>query len=606
NISVSTNAKAINVSAYVFLNSNLSENFTLYLYNVQDNIIWKSNDFSFNKTGDWTIIISSRDWADYDAPDIKHAFFVGKPDVEIKNISISTIRTPISQKIYINDIVNITAGLRGYDANVEDVNVTLKIIDVATNIIIFTQYTEITIYIDIANYVYFSWEAELSGKFNITIILDPDDLIDENKEDNNQLTKTITVIDIPDLAIIDIKLPAITISEFDKVKIDVVIKNLGFGDATDYELKLYIEEEIQGFMKYLNDVNSVLISVKSNSTKTIGIYWNSSKAGRWLVGAKVLVNETNKDTDITNNRFLCEDILVVNPIERNPPTILNVKVEPKNQQQGGTVSIAADITDETGLKSVFVNITNPKGTIFNINMGRTVNDEFRLTFTNTDEVGSYLFKIYAVDITLHNNTATSQGDFSIFRESEPPIISFFDAEPRVQLKGESVDITCLASDNFEIKSVIVTITTPSTETYDRNMNYISEERYVYSDTYDTTGKYIFKVEVSDKANNVANSIDKTFWITSNIDDKDNDGIPDWWEEKYDLDSEDPDDAKYDPDKDGFSNLDEYKRGTNPKKDIFSENAVYRIKENSLYLSGSIVLFLVLFILSIFSKRRKLL
>jgi hypothetical protein len=72
-----------------------------------------------------------------------------------------------------------------------------------------------------------------------------------------------------------------------------------------------------------------------------------------------------------------------------------------------------------------------------------------------------------------------------------------------------------------------------------------------------------------------------------------------------LDPEDPNDADYDPDKDGYLNSEEFKMGTNPKKDIFSENAGYRIKENSIYLAGSIVLFLIIILLSIFGKRRKL-
>ncbi len=604
-ISVITNARAENVTAYIFLKDNLSENFYIYLFNVQDNIIWKSDDFSFDKDGDWTIIISTRDWADYDAPEVKQAFFVGKPDVEIKNISFSTIWTKISPTIYINDTVNITAGLVSYDANVEDVNISLKISDFKTKKTIFEQYAEMTIFMDKANYVSFSWNAKISGKFNVTITLDPKNQIDEKNEKNNKLTKTIVVNQIPDLAILDIKLPTIEISEFDKVKINIIVKNIGLGDATDYELKLYIEEE-QGLMKYENEVNSELISVKSNSNKTFGLYWNSAKAGKWLVGAKILVNDTNRDVDITNNRFLCDKILEVKPIERDPPVILNVIVQPKNQEQGSSVSIAATITDNTGLFSVFVNITDPKGIIYSINMGRTGNDEFRVTFTNTNEAGIYSFKIIAVDRTIHRNTATKQGDFSIFKESIAPIISFFNAEPSVQLKGEPVDIICLASDNVEIKSVIVSITTPSIEIYKRNLEFVSEDKYAYSSNYETSGKYIFNIEVSDKSNNVVNTVDKAFWITSDLEDIDDDGMPNWWEERYNLDPEDPNDAKSDPDEDGYTNLEEYEIGNNPKKDIFSENAVYRIKENSFYLSGSFVLFFIIFLLSMFSKRRKLL
>ncbi len=46
-------------------------------------------------------------------------------------------------------------------------------------------------------------------------------------------------------------------------------------------------------------------------------------------------------------------------------------------------------------------------------------------------------------------------------------------------------------------------------------------------------------------------------------DSDGDGMPDEWERKYDLNPQDPADAELDSDEDGFTNLQEYKDGTDP-------------------------------------------
>jgi hypothetical protein len=47
------------------------------------------------------------------------------------------------------------------------------------------------------------------------------------------------------------------------------------------------------------------------------------------------------------------------------------------------------------------------------------------------------------------------------------------------------------------------------------------------------------------------------------DDSDGDGMPDWWEEKYGLDKNDPANASKDTDGDGLTDMEEYRQGTDP-------------------------------------------
>ena len=63
-------------------------------------------------------------------------------------------------------------------------------------------------------------------------------------------------------------------------------------------------------------------------------------------------------------------------------------------------------------------------------------------------------------------------------------------------------------------------------------------------------------------------------------DADQDGIPNKWEKQYGLNWKDPNDAARDNDNDGFTNLDEFKRESNPK-DPTSPNVIaleYRLKD----------------------------
>ena len=600
-IKVSTKAMAENVIVEFYLNN--TKNYTKWLTNDENNVSWVGN-YTFTIEGNWKIRVNSSDRAGYKPTMVEYNFYVGMPDVEIINITFLTNWPPTSPKIYNNDIVNITAHVIAHDANVENINVSLSIFDIKNTQVIHTDKTKVTIYEDENNSVSFDWMANISGDVKITITLDPDDLIEEQNESNNEKIVTITVNDWPDLEFENIILPSEDVTELDKVSIDVIVVNKGEGNATDYAIGLYIEPVSQGFMTYTDKVDSKLVSVKKNSSKTVRLYWDSAKIGEWYVGAKVLVNDTKRDP-FGKNRFLSNETLKVKSIERNPPIISELRATPRGQEQGGSVTITAIVTDkDSGIESVTISIENPKKVLVvdKYNMIRTVNDEFKYVFDDTLEVGKYTYEIEAIDISFYKNNASATGDFFINKDSHFPVISYFDARPYVQLINGYVNITCIATDNIGIESARAIIVPSEGVSYERTMKWSPKGKYVYNHIYNESGGYNFSVLVKDKAGNWVETDQKYFWVTSNIEDADDDGMPDWWEKKYGLNPEDPTDAEGDLDGDGFTNLKEYKAGTNPSKDIFAENAAFRIKDNVWYLAASIVLFLLMLILSFFGKR----
>jgi pectate lyase len=54
-------------------------------------------------------------------------------------------------------------------------------------------------------------------------------------------------------------------------------------------------------------------------------------------------------------------------------------------------------------------------------------------------------------------------------------------------------------------------------------------------------------------------------------DADHDGMPDEWEKKYELNPADASDNRVDSDLDGYSNVEEYLNGTNPREKIDYRN-----------------------------------
>jgi len=201
-----------------------------------------------------------------------------------------------------------------------------------------------------------------------------------------------------------------------------------------------------------------------------------------------------------------------------------------------------------------------------------------------------LFSILSIPITAEDTTLT--------------IIDYFGARPYLQLKNHYVNISCVVSDNDEIETVKVIIFYPFEYNKTEIMSWSPNGKYVYSMIYDVIGNYSFYVTIEDIEGSIINTTRKFFWITLEKDDTDSDGMPDWWEEKYNLDPENPKDADGNKDGDEYTNLREYQIGTNPSKNIFLQNAAYRIRYNLGYLVLSAFIFVMIVVLSIYGLRRR--
>jgi ligand-binding sensor domain-containing protein len=93
--------------------------------------------------------------------------------------------------------------------------------------------------------------------------------------------------------------------------------------------------------------------------------------------------------------------------------------------------------------------------------------------------------------------------------------------------------------------------------WSRNGVVLSSQRGM-SLTLEETGTHLFDLKVTANGLSATKSVSVTV-----VADYDRDGLPNDWEQTYKFNPIDPADALNDPDNDGLSNLEEYKRGTNP-------------------------------------------
>ena len=146
--------------------------------------------------------------------------------------------------------------------------------------------------------------------------------------------------------------------------------------------------------------------------------------------------------------------------------------------------------------------------------------------------------------------------------------------------------------NGELKLNGVTLVLDDTFTQD-DIN-SSRVTYVHDGTDTLSDSFIFKVTDGDAQETVDQTFNFTIIPVDDLDtdgdgiidsideDDDNDGMSDVYELQYAFDPIDPSDADLDADEDGFTNLEEYNAGTNPRDD----------QDKPVYMNPAIIMYLL--------------
>jgi len=605
-IQVKTTALAKTVTAHFYLNETLERSVEL---ESDDNLTW-TDVSTFYDEGNWTLTIVSTDTAGYQAENLTYNFYVGKPDLTVTNITF-TSSSHGSSPFYEGYNVNIDAAVTVFNTTVYNVTVSLLINGSE-------EYSEpvYSIIKDERKMVHFKHHFNQSGTYEVTVEIDPDNSTRESNEFNNTFSRTLNISGVPDLGVVNISVPTNYFDEGDRIEIYTHVTNTGTENATDYRVNLYFEKDS---MSYTNVKNHTFVSLKINEVKNISLIWDSAEPGEWIVGVKILQSPTKPDSNILNNSKARFDVrLKVNateqpelpePPELNPPVIEILKPGSLEKfEQDLPVKIVAKITDESGIKSVDIIITVPDKTTYEGVMTKQGNDKYSYTFENTHLLKIYNFTITAVDDSENNSISTKASNFTIVEDATPPEIDYVGVLPSVQLKDGDVTISSIVSDRSGVKFVQVTITYPDGSSETKNMtNSYNDKKYYFTQSYEMLGRYVFYITTEDTLENKKTTKNEEieFWITINLEDTDSDGMPDYWEEKYGFDPFDPTDADEDEDDDGYTNIEEYKDGTNPLRPLsLLERIANKSKENWIYVLVSGILFIVLIALSMYGIWRK--
>jgi hypothetical protein len=591
-LQVYTTALAKNVTARFYWDGQFEFNMSL---NTGNNLNWSNTSKKLSKRGDWLVNIIGYDDAGYQTAPLTLSFYIGKPD-----LMVSALVAP--DACYVGYNVTITAHVCAFNTTVEHVNVALRV----DNINVDAQ-EDLTIQKDENRTLQFTWLPSNKGNHNVSVVV----FYSDSNPGNNKRWKWVIVEGIPDLAVLNITVAPTPVNEGSPVAITAYISNTGDGNATDYTVILYCEQnENNHSMYFIADRNSTTVSLKKNECTNVTIIWEQARFGKasfngeWAVGIQILNTTQTPDKHGVNNYKALFHVLWVIPSERTPPVLSNLECS-STIEQGNMLLIRVKATDTSGIDTVIISIKTPNKTFVNATMTETNNDRYEYLF-NAVQLGRHDFSIKATDLSFNKSQSTITGSFEVTGDKTLPSVTYFGANPFVQLQNGQVEIRCITTDFSGIYSVEVRIRFPDDLSEVHTMsNTLPDTKYIYTKTYGAIGKYVFSITVEDNKGNKKTTEEKTFWVTDDLNDTDNDGMPDAWEIQYGFNPLDPNDASLDGDNDGVTNLEEYQQGTNPLQKLSSSSELFtRLKDNWGYLTASIIVFILIMLLAFYGIRRR--
>ncbi len=167
-----------------------------------------------------------------------------------------------------------------------------------------------------------SYTAANHGNLIVSCTVDPANLVDEENERNNSLTKTFRILNLPDFRVINFYIkPASNVRALDKMTIYATIKNFGESGAETF-MRFDISGDIPGSSDVVEHPEVPVPFLGPNQQTTVKYVFTPLKPGMYTFGGGVNTPARTSESNTHNNLV---------------PRILQVRVKP------GGVDLAVNI-----------------------------------------------------------------------------------------------------------------------------------------------------------------------------------------------------------------------------------------------------------------------
>ncbi|MFQ5986582.1 MAG: PKD domain-containing protein [Thermoplasmata archaeon] len=190
-------------------------------------------------------------------------------------------------------------------------------------------------------------------------------------------------------------------------------------------------------------------------------------------------------------------------LDTTPPVLSNVTASPDPSEVFGSVAIAATVTDNSGVASVWVNITDPSGgAVCNCSMANQAGSDNYTYAASFGMLGLYNFTVWAEDDA--GLFASASGNFTV-QDTTPPSVGTPSASPNPQEAGMTVNFAVVVSDNFQVDTVTIAIVDPeATPVGNFTMTFVGGE-WTHAQVFTKLGVYTMTVWANDTSGNLASN-----------------------------------------------------------------------------------------------------